>query len=74
MKTGPRMTTEPELFGLKEVAEACNVRRGNVATLSGLPKPYDKIASTTLWRAAEIRKFAAERNSRLGRPALDEAA
>lgn len=62
---GSRRPNEPELFGLKEVAAELNVRHSNVRTVAGLPDPYDHIAASTLWRADEVRVFAAKRTARL---------
>jgi hypothetical protein len=52
---------EPELMGAGEAAKTLGVFQSNLRTISGLPEPYDKVAATTLWRAAEIRAFAWQR-------------
>ncbi|CAB4197743.1 hypothetical protein UFOVP1313_29 [uncultured Caudovirales phage] len=61
MKTGARKSGEPEVMGASEAAEAIGVRQVNLRTLKGLPEPYGRIRSTTLWRAEEIREFAKNR-------------
>lgn len=60
-KTGPRKPNEPELMGAADAAECLGVKQPNLRTLRGLPEPYDKVRATTLWRADEIREFAASR-------------
>ena len=62
--TGPRMFGEPELWGAIESAECLGVSQPNLRTVKGLPEPYDKVRATTLWRADEVRRLAAERASR----------
>lgn len=52
---------EPELMGAGEAAKTLGVFQSNLRTVSGLPEPYDKVAATTLWRAAEIRTLAWQR-------------
>ena len=65
MPQGARQKKEPRLFGAQEVADCIGVRQSNFRVLPGLPEPYDTLAATTLWRANEIRGFAAERRKRL---------
>jgi hypothetical protein len=63
-KTGARQRGEPELMGVKEAAETIGVRPSNLPQIAGLPEPYDKVAATTLYRAAEMRAFAKNRYDR----------
>lgn len=58
-----RRNEEPELMGAAEAARTLGVKQSNLRTVSGLPEPYQKIASTTLWRADEIKALAWERTS-----------
>jgi hypothetical protein len=52
-------------MGAIEAAEAIGVRQVNLRATAGLPEPYQRVRATTLWRADEIRQFAAERDARL---------
>jgi hypothetical protein len=72
--TGARMTNEPELFGAAEAAEALGINTTNLRAIVGLPKPYDKIRASPLYRADEIRELAARRNARLAAEAARRAA
>ena len=59
-----RRPDEPELMGAHEAAETLGIWQTNLRKVSGLPKPYQKIRATTLWRAQEIRAFAWEKHQR----------
>lgn len=63
---GKRKAGEPELMGASEVAAELGARQTNIRQVVGLPEAYDVIAATTLWRAEEIREFAAARRQRRG--------
>lgn len=65
---GARRPNEPEMMGAKEIAEELGTRQSNIRTIVGLPEPYASVAATTLWRADEVREFAAERRERRGEP------
>lgn len=58
---GPRRQSEPELVGAAEAAKILGVHQSNLRTQVGLPEPYAKIAAATLWRADEVKAFAAAR-------------
>lgn len=63
-----RQPGEPELMGAFEAAKTLGVAQSNLRTISGLPEPYQKIKSATLWRADEIRSLAWRRLAKkLGR-------
>jgi hypothetical protein len=56
-----RQKHEPELMGAREAARTLGCRQTNLRAQVGLPEPYQKVAATTLWRADEIKAFAARR-------------
>jgi hypothetical protein len=56
-----RRADEPELMGAQEAARTLGVQQPNLRTVAGLPKAYDRVAATTLWRADEIRALAWKR-------------
>jgi hypothetical protein len=63
--TGRRRPHEPKVIGAAQAALIIGVRQSNLRTLAGLPDPYDKVSSGTLWREDEIRAFAdARRDAR----------
>ena len=62
--TFTRTAKEPRLYGAAEAAEALGVLQQNLRQVPGLPDPYDRIRSTTLWRADEIDALAAKRRRR----------
>jgi hypothetical protein len=64
MKKGPRKASEPELVGAADAAAILGVHQQNLRRQVGLPEPYDTVRATTLWRADEIRAFAAMRAKR----------
>jgi hypothetical protein len=55
---------EPELVGAYEAAQILGVRQTNLRVIRGLPEPYAKLRSGTLYRADEIRTLAWERLAR----------
>lgn len=62
-----RLPTEPELMGPVEVAHELGISPKNLYgknTPKGMPEPYQRLHSTTTWRAEEIKAFAAERRNR----------
>jgi hypothetical protein len=61
---GPRRVTEPELVGAAEAARLLGVRQSNLRTLAGLPEPYQRLRSGTLWRATDIKALAWSRLAR----------
>lgn len=73
-----RRPDEPELMGAAEAAKTLNVRQSNLRSLKGLPQPYQRLRSGTLWRADEIRSLAwqrlAEQARRKAAPAEEVAA
>lgn len=69
-----RRRSEPELFGAAEAAAELGVHQQNLRTLKGLPPPYAFLRSTTLWRADDIRRFAAERRKAADEPEEADAA
>jgi len=48
-------------MGALEAARTLGVAQSNLRTVAGLPEPYAKVASGTLWRAQEIRALAFRR-------------
>jgi len=66
-----RRPDEPELMGAAEAARTLGVAQSNLRVVKGLPEPYQQLASTTLWRAVEIRALAWRRaEARKSRRAL----
>jgi hypothetical protein len=59
-----RTPGEPELVGAYEAAQILGVRQTNLRVIRGLPEPYVKLRSGTLYRADEIKALAWERLSR----------
>lgn len=59
-----RRRNEPEMMGAAEAAKTLGVLQTNLRVVAGLPEPYQKIKSTTLWRAKEIRELAIARGIR----------
>jgi hypothetical protein len=53
-----RQSHEPEMMGAAEAARTLGVKQSNLRVVTGLPEPYQKIRSGTLWRATEIRALA----------------
>ncbi len=71
----------PPLMGFAEVCECLGVRSGNLQFITDLPKPAAHVRATSLWVAADIRKFAkiyharrAKRRTSAGLEAVEEAA
>ena len=56
-----RTPGEPELVGAYEAAQLLGVRQTNLRVIRGLPEPYCKLKSGTLYRADEIRALAWQR-------------
>jgi len=59
-----RTPDEPKLVGAIEAAELLGVRQTNLRVVRGLPEPYQKLRSGTLYREDEIRALAWKRLSR----------
>jgi hypothetical protein len=64
-----RTPDEPKLVGAIEAAELLGVRQTNLRVVRGLPEPYQKLRSGTLYREDEIRALAWSRlNRKVQRP------
>jgi hypothetical protein len=72
-KRGARKAGEPELMGAKEAAAALGVGQTNLRVTADLPEPYDKVAATTLYRAADIAELAESRGKKRRMDAILEA-
>lgn len=62
--TAKRKATRPrwvEAMGVTEVAAELGVRTSNLDRVAHLPEPVQELASGRLWRAADIKRFAAKR-------------
>lgn len=59
------MTTD-EFMGVKEAAAELGVAPSNLATVSGLPEPKQRLACGSLWKASDIRELAERRRKAKG--------
>jgi hypothetical protein len=59
-----RALGEPEVMGAAEAARTLGVAQSNLRKVVGLPDPYQRLRSGTLWRADEIRALAWRRLAR----------
>lgn len=63
-KARSKASDVPELMGASEVAAELGIARTNLGAIVGLPEPVQVLRRGAIWRAAEIREFAAERRKR----------